>query len=257
MPPPQLARDAPGFDVFQPVVIGLFARLRHDFHVAIAHGVQRGADNLFRVHEPLVGQHRFDDHFGPVAEGLHDLLGLDQRHQCGRVVILGQFAAQNRVVRAGHDGQPLGGDFGNHLFAGVKPVQTAQVIGNKVDGICLGLGQGPFALGHGHGGARALLVGRTIGPHRAFDVHQTIHRDAAALGDLIVVEVMRAGDLDRAGPEILVRVFIGDDRDQPAVFLGTNRDFAQLPDDGGITFIRRVDRNRAVAQHGFGPGRGD
>ena len=68
---------------------------------------------------------------------------------------------------------------------------------------------------------------------------------------------MRAGDLHRARAEIFVRVVIGDDRDQPAVFLGADGDFAQLADDRRIAFVRRVHRNGAVAQHGFGARRGD
>ena len=46
------------------------------------------------------------------------------------------------------------------------------------------------------------------------------------------LEVVRAGDLDRARAEIRVRVFVGDDRDQAAVFLGADRNFDQLADDG-------------------------
>ena len=77
------------------------------------------------------------------------------------------------------------------------------------------------------------------------------------LATMIVVEVMRAGDLHRARAEILVRVVIGDDRDQAAVLFGANRDFAELADDGRIALIRGVHRHRAVAQHGFGAGGGD
>ncbi len=48
---------------------------------AVAHGLQRGFDDLGGVDEPLVGQHRLDHHLRAVAEGLHDLVGLDKRHR--------------------------------------------------------------------------------------------------------------------------------------------------------------------------------
>ena len=88
-------------------------------------------------------------------------------------------------------------------------------------------------------------------------VHQAIAGDVATFGDGIVVEIMRAGDLDRARAEILVGVFVGDDRDQAAMLFWSDRDFAELADDGCVTFVRRVHRNRAIAQHGFRAGGGD
>ena len=43
------------------------------------------------IDEPLVGQHRLDDHFRAVPEGLHDRFGLDQRDQwLARLTILGR-----------------------------------------------------------------------------------------------------------------------------------------------------------------------
>ena len=78
-----------------------------------------------------------------------------------------------------------------------------------------------------------------------------------AAGDLIVVEVMRAGDLDGAGAEIGVRIFIGDDRDQATMFLRTDRDLAELADDRLIALVGGMHRNGAVAQHRLGPGRRD
>ncbi len=68
---------------------------------------------------------------------------------------------------------------------------------------------------------------------------------------------MRAGDLDRAGAESRVGVFVGDDRDQAAVFLRPDRDFAEFPDDWRVTLIRWMNRDSAVAEHRLGPGRGD
>ena len=40
MPPPQLPRNAPRLDVFQPMIIRLFPRLRHDLRPTFTHGIQ-------------------------------------------------------------------------------------------------------------------------------------------------------------------------------------------------------------------------
>ena len=68
---------------------------------------------------------------------------------------------------------------------------------------------------------------------------------------------MRPGDLHRAGPEGRVGVFIGNDRDQAALILWPHGNFTKFPDDWRIAFIRWMHGNRAIAQHGFGPRRGD
>ena len=54
MPPPKLPRDAPWLDVLKPVVEHLFAAFGHDCHVAVLHRIQSWANDLVRVHEPLV-----------------------------------------------------------------------------------------------------------------------------------------------------------------------------------------------------------
>ena len=68
---------------------------------------------------------------------------------------------------------------------------------------------------------------------------------------------MRPGDLHRAGPEGRVGVVIGNDRDQAALILWPHGNFTKFPDDWRIAFIRWVNSHRAIAQHGFGPRRGD
>ena len=57
-------------------------------------------------------------------------------------------------------------------------------------------------------------------------VHKAVHRDAVALRHAIVVKIMRAGDLDRAGAEIRIRIIVGDDRDQAAMLFRTDRDLS-------------------------------
>ncbi len=235
--PPQLARDGPRLDVFQPVEIHLFMLFRQDAGAAVAHGVDGGLHDGGGVDEPLVGQHRLDHHARAVAKGLHDLLALD----IGVAVGVG-------------DRQPLGVDRGDHAGAGLQPVQPAQILGDEVD-------RGHVAHIHpGRGAGRdggGIGIRQPVAAHPRPPVHQRIQRDAIAQRHAIVVEVMRPGDLDRARAEIGVGVIVGDDRDQPAMRLRPHRNLAQLADDGGIAGVTRMHRHRAVAQHGFGAGGGD
>ncbi len=71
--------------------------------------------------------------------------------------------------------------------------------------------------------------------------------------DLVIVEIVRAGDLDSAGAEIRIGIFVGDDRN---VAIGERQEHA-LADDGRIARIARMHGHRAIAQHGFGPRGGD
>ena len=259
MAPPQLAADAPRLDILQPVVIGLFAAFGQDPHPALAHRVQRGPDDARGVHEPLVGQHRLDDDLGPVAKGLHDRLGLDQRH-----LVLGalgprlqRVAPQTGIVGAGHHRQPFGGDLGHHRLARGHAVKPAQMVGHKVQRVGFQLAQHAGALCGllRHGGG--LGMGHAVAAHPRPGVHQPVAGDACAFRHAIVVEIMRAGDLHRARAEGRIGMLVGDDRDQAAVLLGPHRDLAELADDGRIARVRRMHRHRAIAQHGFGAGGGD
>ena len=167
------------------------------------------------------------------------------------------MGAQPRVVGGRHDRQPLVRDFGDHGLAGLKPVQPAQVVGNEVERVHFRFAQGSGACRDRHGDGRGLGVGRAIGAHGALGVHQAVQRDLAALGDFVVVEVMRAGDLDRARPEGGIGVGVGDDGDQAAVFPGPDGDFAKLADNGSVARVIDMNGHGAVAQHGFGTGGGD
>ena len=238
------------------MVIGFLARLGHDFDVAIAHRIQRRADDFGGFHEPLVCQHRFNDDLGTVAKGLHDLFRFDQwgRIICAFGIRFDRFSAQTGIRSGCHDGEAFGSDLIHNQFAGLEPVQSAQVIGHKVDGVGCGHIQRFLTFGDGQRKRGFVCIRRTIGAQGTFGVHQAVHGDAAAFGDLVIVEIMRAGDFHRARAEIGIGVFVGDDRDQTTVFFGPNRNFAQLTHDGRIACIRRMHRNCAVAQHRFGAG---
>ena len=203
--PPELARDAPRLDVLEPVEIDLGVALGQDLRLAVAHGIERGAHDLRGVDEPLVGQHRLDHNLGAIAEGLHDRLVLDQRHEPrlgGAAAFLGGLAlgglgAEARVVFGHHDCQALLGDVCDHRFARLEPIEPAILVRHEVERVGLhdrNLGTFRHVL-RARGG---LGIGGAVGAHRALGVHKAIHRDAAALGDLVVVEVVRSGDLHRA-----------------------------------------------------------
>ena len=111
MPPPELARNAPGFDVFEPVKIDLLVLLGQNRHVAVFNRVDRRLDDFRRVHVPLIGQERLDRnaravamrHIVPVrvdavepvfgARGLHDPVA-------GLVTV-------STIQRLDHPGQPV------------------------------------------------------------------------------------------------------------------------------------------------------
>ena len=252
MPPPQLARDAPRLDIFQPVVIDFFTALGDDFGPALAHGLQRRTNDFCGLNKPLIGKHRLDHHARAVAKGLHDRFVFNIRHGFGDVFTGLFVGARNR----GHHRQPLGGDIGDDLGAGLKPVKVAIGLGHHVDGIDLGLGERrPLRITLGFG--NLISIGRAIPTQHPTGIHQAVHRDAATLGHLIVVEVMRAGDFHRTRAEIGVGIVIGDDRDQAAVFFWANRNLAQFANNWRIAQIIGVHRNRAIPQHGFGARGGD
>ncbi len=107
MPPPQLARDAPGLDVVHPVEIGLFPRLRHDLDRAGLHRLNRGLCERFGIDIPLVGQPRFDHLPRTVTIGRLDDAIFDLVEQADCV------------------------DSFDHLLARIEPVEPQIVIGDQ------------------------------------------------------------------------------------------------------------------------------
>ena len=232
VPPPQLAADAPGLDVFHPVEEGLRPGLGHDLDRTRAHCGHRCLGQFSGVHVPLIGQHRFDHDTRSIAERLHDDLVLDTDHQA------------------------FGVDFRYHLlarFSAIKPAVTGR---HQIDLVDLPR-QRRCASGKLACARSRLRISIAIGAHLCRFVHQPIERDAVALRHAIVVLVMRAGDLDRARTERRVGIKVGYDRDSPAMRFGADRDFAQFSNDRRVPLIVGVNRHRAIAQHRFGPGGGN
>jgi hypothetical protein len=232
MAPPELARNAPGLDVAHPLEVGLLPLSSGTNTVSPFSTEAMAGCGQFWHGEPLVGQHRLDDDLGAVAEGLHDLLVLD------------------------HDHQAFGVDVGDDALARLEAVEPAILVRHQVDGVDLARIRRAAGLMISMALAAASRIGLAVVAHRAFSSISR-YSGMSLRRATIVVEVVRAGDLDRAGAEVGVRILVGDDRDQAAMLLRADRDFAQLADDRRIALVGRVHGHRAVAQHGFGPGRGD
>ena len=231
--PPELARDAPVLDVAHPFEIGLVPVGRHELDTPVLDRLDRRFGKRLGVHEPLVGEHRLDHVARAVAVGLHDRLVFDGDHQA------------------------VGVDRRDDLPAGLESLQAAIRVRHQVYRVHVGgarRGAGGHDLGRAHGGA---LVGFAVIAQVRGAVHEAIHGNVVAPGDFVVVEVVRAGDLHRARAEFRVRVFVGDDRDQPALCLGADRDLAALAHDRRIARVVRMHGDRAVAEHGFRTRGGD
>src|SRR5665647_2665241 len=67
MAPPELARDAPGLDVFHPVEISILPILWDELGLAVAHRGNRRLRQFLGVDVPLVGQERLDHHIRAIA----------------------------------------------------------------------------------------------------------------------------------------------------------------------------------------------
>ena len=175
--------------------------------------------------------------------GLHDQLVLDHRDKAE------MFGMGLLVDLGDHDGdrQPGRVDVGDDQLAGLEAVEAAILLGDEVQAVDLVLIRGR-ACRDLAGAGDGLFIRRPVGAHLPLGVHQAVHRQACALGDLVVVEVMGAGDLHGTAPEGGIGVFVRDDRDQAVA----QRQVDHLADDGSVTLVRGMDRHRAVAQHGLG-----
>ena len=96
-------------------------------------------------------------------------------------------------------------------------------------------------------------IGIVAERHRAVGGKNVDHRQSVPTGDLEIVEVMRRGDLDRAGPLLGIGIGVGDDGDAAA----DQRQNRVLPDQIAIALVVGMDGDAGVAEHRLGPGGGD
>src|SRR5690606_26429482 len=67
MPPPELARDAPGLDVAHPFIIGVGPFLGHEFRLARLHRTNGRLSQRRGISEPLVREQRLDNNARAIA----------------------------------------------------------------------------------------------------------------------------------------------------------------------------------------------
>ena len=174
MAPPELARDAPGLDVFHPVEIGRFPILRDELGLAVAHGGNRRLRQFLRVDVPLVGEKRLDDDIRAVAVR-HDVrVRLDFLDQALFLQPRDDLSCARRSgrCRACASVASRSADFGT-------PVEK-----------------------------RFVILQRELG----LDSEDIDLRQIVPLADFEIVEVVRRRDLHRARALLRIGVFVGDDR---------------------------------------------
>ena len=125
---------------------------------------------------------------------------------------LGTRLFVNRFDQHGH-GKTRGVDIGHNLLARFEPVKATVFFGHKVQTIhvrfaCHSTRSNLTRAGYGD------FIGRTVRAHRTARIHQSVAGQVGAFGDLVIVEIMRAGDFHRTRSKTWVGVFVGDDRDQ-------------------------------------------
>ncbi len=182
--PPELARDAPGLDVPQPLEVGLLPVARRDDRAALLHRLQRRLGQGGGVHVPLVGQvGLYDDQLGLLVVGQHQAVVLDSVEQAQGLQVGDHALAGHEAVEAA-----IGlGDLVVHPRIGGEDVDRRQAL----------------ALGH-------LEVVEVVGG-------RDLHRPGALLG--VGVLVAHDGDQtagerqsDLAADQGLVALILGMDR---------------------------------------------
>jgi hypothetical protein len=175
----------------------------------------------------------------PVAVGVDPVLG----HELDAAV-LHQFEATRR--ESVHLHEPLVGEIGLDHLAGAVAARHLQLVRLFLDQQFERGQVGQHLLARDVAIQPAILLGRDVvdGRRGREDVD---HRQVVAPADFVVVEVVRRGDLDAAGAEVLVDIGVGDDRN---LALG-QRQLQPLADQRGVTLVFRMHGHGDVAEHGF------
>jgi len=159
---------------------------------------------------------------------------------------------RHRLVGQGpHRDEPLlgGGGFGDGLAA--IAVADPVLVGFDLLQEALFLQVGDDLLAAGEAIEAGVLAGQFV--HHPVAVDDLEAGQVVAVAELVVVAVMRGGNLERPGAEILLHIGVGDHRDGPVSKGQLDRHHRQV----GVALILGVDRHGRIAQHGLGPGGGD
>ena len=215
MTPPQLTGDAPVLNVAHPAEVHVLVLFGHELDAAVFNGGNGGLGQRLGGDVPLVGQPRLDDHARAVALGHLERMGFDLFEQAEGVEVFDDLLARLEAIQTG---------------VGFRQGSVDVAVDAAVDVEHLGAGQDGGVL-----------------------VQHVDQRQAVALADFVVVEVVGRGHLHAAGTEFRVAVVVGDDRDA-----ATHQwQLDKLADQRLIAFVFRVNRNCAVTQHGFRASGGD
>ena len=174
--------------------------------------------------------HDFQRHLGDALARVQRAFGRRLAH--GDEPLVGQHGFQHHagavalglhhLVRLDLDQELLGFQLGDHCLAGLVALHALELLG-------------------------AVLV--DVGVQREDHDHGQIVAQRAG----VVVEVVRASDLDAAGAEFGVDEIVGDDGDVAVA----QRQLDQLADQVLVARVFRMHAERAVGQHGLGARGGD
>ena len=199
----------------------------------------------------MVGQHRLDNNARAVAKRLHDRLVLNVRNS---FLDLG-FIPLRVGDCFGHgfrNGQAFVCNLSYNGLARLIAIQTTQFVRHQIHRVNVDTVK-LARLGDLQRALSGFRIWFAIGAHARAFIHQAIHRNVVALGDAIVVFVVRACDLHSTRPELRVWILICDDWNQTAVLFWPDRDLTQFTDDRRIALVLGVNCNCAITQHGFRP----
>ena len=212
MAPPQLAGDTPVLNVAHPAEVHVLVLLGHKLDAAVFNRSNRRLGQRLGGDVPLVGQPRLDDDAGAVAFGHLEGVWLNLLKQAKGVEVFDDLLARVEAV---------------HARVGVRQSGVDLVVDAAVDVEHLSARQ--------YGGVL---------------VQHVDQRQAVALADFVVVEVVGRGHLHATGTELRIAVVVGDDRNAAA----HQRQLDEFADQRLIALIFRIHGHRAVTQHGFRTG---
>ncbi len=98
MAPPELAGDAPGLDVPQPLEVGLLPVPGQEGGVALLHRLDRRLGQGLGVDVPLVGEEGLDDDAGAIAMRNHMAGLLDAAEQAEPLELVDDGLARDEAV---------------------------------------------------------------------------------------------------------------------------------------------------------------
>ena len=183
MAPPELARDAPIANIFEPVQEDGALILGNNFDQVFAHNSFRRFRERLHFHEPLRGDSRLDDGFAPVADAhsVHVLFHAFEQAQFFQ--IRDDAGARGEALKAG----VFSGGFVHVAVAG-HHVDLGEIVALAYFEVV-----GIVRRSNFHRTCAELAVNISVGDDRNFAIHQRQH-DSFADEALIAFVIRMNGD---------------------------------------------------------------